>query len=267
MEAFMDAYILGQKNYTQNPDLNQFQMHTHEFYEIYCFLSGSAKYYVEGTIYPLKPGDIIIMKKSEAHSLLINRDIPYERIVINFNANALLENFADKFIPFLDSRPFGEKNRYPAADFQETAWLYYLEKICISQDMATKRLYLTILMEQLYENYGNIHSHDVPQDNIRDIIEYINQHLTDDLSLDVLCTQFYISKSHLNRKFRQITGSTVWNYIQTKRILLAKEFLQNSTHPTEVYSKCGFQDYSSFFRAYTSKFHTSPKQDYVKKLH
>ena len=40
--------IYSHKAYTEKPDLEMFNMHTHDDYEIYCFMSGSAKYYVEG---------------------------------------------------------------------------------------------------------------------------------------------------------------------------------------------------------------------------
>ena len=64
MEIFLEAF----KNYTKKPNLNMFTPHTHNNYEIFCFLSGDAKYFVEGNIYNLKPGDILIIKKSEGRT-------------------------------------------------------------------------------------------------------------------------------------------------------------------------------------------------------
>ena len=74
----------------------------------------------------------------------------------------------------------------------------------------------------------------------------------------------FISKSQLNRKFRNVTGSTVWEYITAKRLILAKELLVRGEKPTSVYTKCGFNDYTSFYRAYKTKFLHSPKNDYIK---
>ena len=92
-------------------------------------------------------------------------------------------------------------------------------------------------------------------------IGYIKEHLTEDLSLDSLCEKFYISKAQLNRNFKRTTGTTVWSYIQTKRLLLAKEMLGNGYNPVKVAANCGFNDYCSFFRAYKTKFSVSPKND------
>ena len=94
---------------------------------------------------------------------------------------------------------------------------------------------------------------------IIDIVKYINNHLSEELSLDIICDRFFISKSHINRKFKKVIGSTVWEYINIKRLLLAKELLHNGISPTNVYLKCGFKDYCTFFRAYKAKFGVSPK--------
>ena len=81
------------------------------------------------------------------------------------------------------------------------------------------------------------------------------------MTLESICEKFYISKSQLNRRFKRVIGSTVWEYVTTKRLILAKELLQNGETPMTVYSKCGFNDYTSFFRAYKSRFFVSPKND------
>lgn len=255
--------IDSQKKHTEIPDLEEFYMHTHNFYEIFCFLSGNAQYFVEGNIYSLKPGDILIMKKSEAHSLLIKTKAPYERIVLNFNEKAILSNRAEEIIAFLNQKPLGKKNRYPFAIFKDKNWLYYLEMICNSKSVDEQSIYLTVLLNELYENFSKIDSGEKINDNMTDVIKYINQHLNEDLTLDNLCNRFFLSKTHLNRKFKQITGSTAWEYILAKRLILAKELLQGGVKPTSVFSRCGFNDYSSFFKAYKRKFSINPKEDYI----
>lgn len=255
--------LIAHKTYTKKPDLDMFKMHTHDTYEIYCFLSGSAKYYVEGNIYNLKIGDILIIKKAEAHTLLINAEAPYERIVVNFNTNALLCDSKAKLLNFLNNKPLGKNNRYAASKFTNTNWLYYLENICRSDTEYEKRIYLTVLINELARHYNELNTDDTLPDSTSDIIGYINSHLTENISLDSICAHFYLSKSHLNRKFKQMTGSTVWEYIITKRLLIAKELLKNGEHPTTAYIKSGFNDYCTFYRAYKTKFKVSPKTDFI----
>lgn len=255
--------VHGEHNYTARPDLSKFTMHTHDTYEIYCFLSGNAKYFVEGTTYRLKPGDILITKKAEAHTLMFNNDMPYERMFVYFNADALLSSYKETALSFLNDRPLGKHNYYPASRFAGYRWTEYIRKICSTNSLEEKRLYLTVLVSEFREQAPTPDEKEEHKDPMADIIAYINRHLAEDLSLDNLCKRFYISKSHLNRKFKQLTGSTVWEYIKTKRLVTAKELLQSGKHPTDVATQCGFREYSAFFYAYKAKFGVSPKQHFV----
>ena len=137
----MYPIIYTHKAYTEKPDLNKFHMHTHDNYEIYCFLSGMAKYFVEGNIYKLIPGDILIIKKAEAHILLISSDMPYERLVVNFSQEALLEENVHDAISFLDNKPLGKNNRYAITKFNDMRWMYYLETICSAEESEKSGLY------------------------------------------------------------------------------------------------------------------------------
>ncbi|MDD6215092.1 MAG: AraC family transcriptional regulator [Firmicutes bacterium] len=262
----MNSIINTSKTLTKNPDLNDFHMHTHDFYEIYLFLSGNAKYFVEGNIYKLKPGDIFFIKKSEAHSLLITSTAPYERAVIQFTVGAAVSDRTRDILSFFDSFALGKGNRFPFSMFKDKLWAYYIDKIISSESVDTKSLYLSVLINEMYECLSDILTINTEQDGFSDIIAYLNNHLADHLTLDGICSKFYISKSQLNRKFKHMTGSTVWEYIITKRLLSAKELLKNGEPPTKVYTKCGFNDYTSFFRAYKTKFSVSPKNDCIKSL-
>ena len=256
--------LIANASYTENPSTIKFDIHTHDTYEIFCYLSGNAKYFVEGNTYPLKPGDILIMKKAEAHSLLIHSTLPYGRIVIHFNSDAIAESIRPKIVDFLDNRPLGTKNRFSASLFKGTNWIYYLRKVCEIKNKGEASVYLSVLLSELCSHFDEIKEQAPVSGEIVDIVnivKYINENLTNDLTLDIICDHFFISKSHINRKFKKIIGTTVWEYIITKRLLLAKELLKNHVLPTEVYLECGFKDYSTFFRAYKSKFGVSPKND------
>lgn len=249
---------------TQNPNLNNFHMHTHDFYEIYCFISGNAKYLVEGNIYKMNHGDILFIKKAEAHSLQITSPSPYERTVINFNACAVTDKGTREILSSFDRLPLGKGTCFPFSMFKEKHWMYYIDKINSSESSDAKRLYLSVLINELYECCTDVLNLRAEQDSFSDIITYLNDHITEALTLDSICECFYISKSQLNRKFKRMTGSTVWEYITAKRLLMARELLQHGEVPTKVYLKCGFNDYSSFYRAYKAKFSESPRHDISK---
>ncbi len=256
----MEPYITAQRNYTENPDLSLFQKHTHHEYEIFCFISGDAKYFVEGTIYDLKPNDILIIKKAETHTLLINKAIPYTRCVIQFNAAALLTPQADAILSIIDEKPLGKSSKIPSNNIEKNTWLYYISQVIAADDFNTKRLYLTVLLNELCKNIKKPDNSIATEDE--KLIEYINANLMTISSLDEVCSHFYISKTHLNRKFKALTGSTVWDYIIVKRIIAAKDLLMKGIKPNIVSEKCGYLEYSSFYRAYKAYFGVSPKEDF-----
>lgn len=159
----------------------------------------------------------------------------------------------------------GKGTRFPFSRFKDKHWLYYIDKINLCDNDEDKRLYLSILINEMYECHEEALNIPAEQDSVADIITYINSNLTNDISLDDICKIFYISKSHLNRKFKRMTGSTVWEYITAKRLILAKKLLGQGEPPMTAYTKCGFNDYTSFYRAYKSRFCVSPKNDYIRK--
>ncbi len=249
---------------TDNPLSDKFMMHAHETYEILYMLSGDADYYVEGTRYTLRCGDIMLMRKSEFHHLILKSNKRYERIIVNFDLP-----FIDAFdsehhlLSMFDERPLGKYNHYSTALFPENHWGYYLNKLVDCKQESIRVVHLLSLLGELAENFksDSFKNSGERGELVSAIVRFINENLAEQLSLDMLCERFYLSKTHLNRLFKQATGSTVWNYIVMKRLLRAHELLRAGENPTSVYLQCGFRDYTTFFRAYKKQFQVSPKQN------
>ena len=63
--------------------ISEVELHHHDFYEIYFFISGSVQYTVESRQYRLKSGDILLISPLELHQPLVRADKePYERVVL-----------------------------------------------------------------------------------------------------------------------------------------------------------------------------------------
>ena len=92
------------------------------------------------------------------------------------------------------------------------------------------------------------------------LIHYINQHAAEPLSLTKLEDQFYASKFVLMKEFKEYTGITIHQYLLTKRVMMGKELIEQGMKPNEVAPNCGFQDYTSFYRAFKSRTGKSPEQ-------
>lgn len=265
----MNYFIESAQMITENPSVGNAIMHSHDVYEIYLFLDGKSDYLVEGNKYRLRKGDIMLMRRGELHINSIRGGATYKRNYINFDiTNLLAETGNMALLDMFDKRPLGEYNHYRAKDFPENRWQEYLHSICNAETKEEKLCYLLPLLHELSGCFLKLQT--IPagkeQNLVVDICKYINSDLTQELSLEHLSERFYISKTHLNRLFKSNVGTTAGQYINLKRLYLAKELLQKGVHPTEVYSLCGFHDYTTFYRAFKKQFLCSPK-DFALQCH
>ncbi len=126
-------------------------------------------------------------------------------------------------------------------------------------------IYLTELIVIINKAYIDTDLVDIEEDissnpKINEIIHFINQNLSGDLSLESLSQRFFTSKYHLLREFKKHTGYTLHNYISKKRLLTAKALLKGGMSINEVCSTCGFNNYSNFIRSFTNAYKISPKK-------
>ena len=251
--------------YDDQPDSSFFYQHTHTQAELLLFLAGSGTLHIEGNAYPLTPGDLHVMAPSEFHYIEVDTNKPYERIVLNFNPDIFRSiDPEDLLIQAIADRNPGKQNLFPASEFPGVSPEgYFLRMLRPEGDPRINLLSgLIPLLGELYR----IHSARTPIANESAtleyrIIRYINKHLFSPINLDDLCHQFFLSKAQLCRVFKKATGTTVWQYITIKRLVAARQQILAGHAPTQVCSQCGFNDYSSFYRAYQKYYGHSPKKD------
>lgn len=116
-------------------------------------------------------------------------------------------------------------------------------------------------MTMMCQTLSPIPHNDTVSERLTDIIEYLNKHMDESITLDSLEKIFFINKHYLNRLFRKATGTTVMDYLQYKRITLAQELLLEGYPAQETAIRVGFPEYSTFYRAYCKLVGHSPKED------
>ncbi len=105
------------------------------------------------------------------------------------------------------------------------------------------------------------------QNRISKAINYIEEHLKDELTLDSVAKQAYYSKFHFSRIFATITGDTVGDYIRKRRVSeSAHELILTKRTITEIAERYQFDSQEAYTRAFQSIFNTSPGK-YRKKGH
>ncbi len=271
--AYIPNNITIQHQYNAVPETAAFQMHVHDHHELYYFLSGRGEFYVEGTRYLLEPGCMLLMQPGESHQVLISQGEPYERITVHFFDRMIDHVTSHKeLLPILNRRPMGVGSFYPADQlnqdmirncFQELQRLLdsglYQEPHQLHMVLFSYLLPIFWDLQHYYFQEGK--NAKLPDDDpINTIITYINGHLADDISVEQLSKQFFISKSTLNQKFKKVTGTSVWNFILTKRLVHARIQILDGSRAHVAAQENGFHDYSSFYRRYVEKFGVSPTQ-------
>mgnify|MGYP000099216334 CR=1 FL=1 len=79
------------------------------------------------------------------------------------------------------------------------------------------------------------------------ILQYIESHLDEDLSLDSLSKAFFVSKYHISHIFKDNFGISIHQYITKKRLSMCRDAILSNENITKIYLMYGFKDYTSFF--------------------
>lgn len=261
--------FLGSVDY--QPANQDYYMHAHETYELYHFISGHAKYVVEGNEYALQPHDTLLLRPLEVHRLVVLDDrVPYVRQVFHFSADMFGAKtpLRDALLCSFDERELGCLNHYTHTEFTGVGWPFPTDITPLLQQtekntelFLTAKLYSFLAEVTLLYGERNHRHAPPPKAKTAGIVAYINAHLYEPLTVGKICEECFLSKAQLNRLFKYATGTSVWKYITTKRLLHAKALITAGERPTNACSLCGFSDYSSFYRAYRAKFGNTPEHD------
>lgn len=90
--------------------------------------------------------------------------------------------------------------------------------------------------------------------------EYINAHLSEELTSDVIARQANMSKSSLYKRFRAEFGCTPGEYLNTKRIERSVELMDEDMSIEEISRAVGFSSAAYYSRTFKEKMGTSPKK-------
>lgn len=251
-----------------------FSYHYHDFHKIMLFIRGDVTYHIEGKSYDLKPYDLVLIHAGEIHKPFINSKGIYERIILYLSPAFLSSCCRDEAEL---SRCF-QKAKESNSNVLRTGLsshsrlfqtLHELEKSLKEEDFAHVLYRKILLLEFLIllnrlttDPYNSVYIGNTGcNTRILPILEYIGEHLAEDITIDILASRFYMSRYYLMHLFKQETGYSVASYISTKRLLYARTLIRSGLPVTQACYQCGFKNYSSFSRAYKKLFHISASEE------
>lgn len=251
----------------------EYEYHYHDFDKILFFISGSVNYVIEGKTYALKPYDIVLVNRQEIHKPEVDFSVPYERYILYLSPEFLEREGAETCsLRACFEQAAGEKsNVIRISAMKNTRLLSRLREMETElqrkEEYGTKLYGKLLLLQFMVElnraclEDASAYSHSaVYNEKIVAILEYINEHLNKPLSIEDIADAFFLSKYHMMRQFKEETGYTMHRYITEKRVLLARDMIMSGVPATKASLECGFQDYSTFSRAFKNKFKRNPSE-------
>lgn len=258
--------IIYKHDISRNIGENYFSLHTHPCFEIFFMMKGNGVFVVEGHEYSLQPNCLILLRPGEMHRAKIESGCDYERCFLHFSDDTVraFDPDGELLFPFTE-RLIGERNFYSSADIDGgfvKGLLARCEKELSREGGCDLSHHLFLLLNEIR---GAFYSEDKDGSQtsadslIYEIIRYINENICSEQSVGAIEKMFYISRPILNKRFKRATGTTVWDYIITKRVVLADQMMSSGESATQAAYACGYNDYSSFYRAYKKVFGHPPK--------
>lgn len=225
--------------------------HTHPQFEIYfCADNIEQKSVINGAEYSYKYPCVIISSPYTVHAMSCNdpNAVHYERFVMYFN-EGIIDQFASEFLP---EGLLCRNSGYMFKLTNESA--EYLRNLILTFDPKDKtelKLLLATFLNKLITLSPMKDAICVGKSSfyIQDVLQYIAEHFSDQIDANTIAYKFLISRSKLDRDFKQFTGVTVHGFIDMCRLNQAKMLLElrPDMSVSEVSSACGFSCETYFF--------------------
>ena len=241
--------------------------HLHSQYEILFIKRGSVTVDSNADTLKLQAPCIVIHKPFHLHRANAPTGTPYERYVINIAGELLAK--IKVLIPHFSLLDASQATVVPLNDT-------LLEKVDQSfreihkdanegrNDYALLKIALMLLSLSEYAAEKGI----VAPENasyIAEVVRYISLHYADDIKIDRLADQFFVSRSKLISDFKNTIGVTIKKYIMFIRINNAQYLLSEGHSISETATLCGFYDSSHFISTFRSLTDMTPKEFLKKK--
>ena len=249
------------------------EYHYHTFHKIIILLAGRAGYAIEGERYDLSPGDFVLVGRGSIHRPEVREDDFYERMIL-YISPAYLASLGTEDCDLEGCfRQAQTAFRYVYRDEGGSRVRQLFETLArtvreggYGAALLERAQFLELMVEVNRVCLGGHQVQATAGDSkVVALLQYLNLHLTEELSIDQLAERFYISKYHMMRRFRQETGYSIHGYLTEKRLLLAQRLLAQGASPSEAGEQTGYQDYSTFSRAYKKHFGRGPSADMARK--
>lgn len=230
----------------------------HPYHEILYFMGGKADFLSEHDRLTAMPGMLFIIPKETFHEFRIQCQDTYQRCVLNFPDDPVLQPMLQMLM-----------TRIKVIPNPGSAIVSLLERViqCLEENLddfrrqTVLRAAFSLLLVELSLKTAGIVYPRARDDRtlIARALQYIGAHYTGDISVSGIARALHVSKSTLAHCFKKELNIPVYRYITEKRLVYAHKLIVQGIPPTEVCRRCGYSEYSAFYRAYVKMFHKAPR--------
>ena len=246
----------------------EMEFHYHEFCKLVLLVSGQGEYTVEDRHYALQSGDVLFIGNGQIHRPEFVKGIEYERIILYISPEFLQkQSLEGDNLELLFDGAYGHVLRLEEHRYRKVFELAKNLEEELGRDRYGKGIMVNSMLLQLlvrlgrYREKGQLMPADRPEvgdERINRVLIFIENHLSEELSVDDLSEVAFMSRYHMMRLFKKETGRSVYDYLTERRLFFARELIRQGLPATESCFQAGFGSYSSFTRAYSKRFGSTP---------
>ena len=217
---------------------------TIDFYDLTFVLGGNMTYIIEGKTITLKKNDAIFLKPGCVNSRLDGAE-HCEYVSFNFYLLPDVKLDFETFIPGCISRDI--KTLLSAFPQSHISPYYHSE-----EKLANMLNYILLELSDIVSIRSS-------NEHIHKILNYIELHIRDKMSLESISKNINLSKEYTATIFKKETGKTLVNYINERKMMLAKELIiSNEMSLVDVSNHLGYDNYNYFSRLFKKHFDVTP---------
>lgn len=258
---------------TKSPQ-SELSEHMHDYYEIVYVYGGKGTFFIDDIFYDMQQGDVFLIPNNIIHRAMPDKDDPVTSTIIFFSPTLIYNVLLDDSFSYLNLFVIAKKTKSYKISLQPEKQHKMAEQLVnIQQEITQKQIgsrhgslqivhQIILSLYRIYmDNKGNItetNSYYGP-DWIKEILVYINDNLSHQLTLTELANNALVSTSHFSRVFKQTTGMGVTVYLNTKRVIKAKELLiETNFTVSSIAEICGFESMTHFHRIFKKYIDMTP---------
>lgn len=242
--------------------------HAHDFVEISIVLDGESYYMIEDQTFKASAGTVFVLNPGVYHKEKQSLSVSSRQLHIGLK-DFSLEGYQRNYVPF-DS---------PIIDFKNDQSTF-LEKCLRLIEENTRRdssyevMLKAIIMEMVVEILRSKNAAQIEpaklkkneaekekQQIVNKIIYFLEKHHSEDISLETISDQMYISSTYISKVFKEETGDSPINYLIKLRLQRAKDLLESQQMTVkEAAQLVGYQDAFHFSKLFKKYYGKSPSE-------